>query len=309
MLPKLVIDGPLAHYVPALDSHFDPTAWTARTRYTIQGRQCVRQHNISALAAALVNGHIIGLSGPPGAGKTTAIEYLAARCGWPLIKVQCHKDLDTDTFVGSWRFENGQTVFEYGPLAIAMQIGAILLLDEFCRAPAECLNTLQSVCEQAATRPLTIATHGGEVIVPHTNFRIVVADQTNGYGDDSGLHPDVRVQDAALLSRLNVRFHVEYPDPAAEVAILIAKTGLAPKQAEKLVQLATATREGQRRDEVAYAITMRHLLSCGEAARYVPLPEAFALTILAALPPGDADYVAALAQRIFGDDFVCLENI
>ncbi|MDO6928722.1 AAA family ATPase, partial [Acinetobacter baumannii] len=86
--------------------------------------------------------------------------------------------------------------FMYGPLAVAMREGHLLLINEVDLAdPAE-LAGLNDVLEG---RPLVIAQNGGEIIKPHPMCRVVVTVNSTGSGDASGLYKGVMMQNLAAM--------------------------------------------------------------------------------------------------------------
>ncbi|MFP3786240.1 AAA family ATPase, partial [Burkholderia sp. SIMBA_024] len=120
--------------------------------------------------------------------------------GW--MRFNGNRDVTQMDFIGQWVARNGSTVFEHGPLPLAMKEGRVLILDEFDHMPAECSSIMHSVMEPGGK--LVISTNGGEVITPHPNFRIVATANTIGHGDEHGQHPAAQVQDAAMRSRFDL---------------------------------------------------------------------------------------------------------
>ena len=119
--------------------------------------------------------------GPTGCGKTSCIKQLAARLNYPVFEVTGHGRLEFADLVGHLTVKDGNMVFEYGPLALAMRCGALLLINEIDLASPEIAAGLNSVLDGS---PLCIAENGGELIVPHSMFRLVATANTNGAGDD-----------------------------------------------------------------------------------------------------------------------------
>ena len=123
--------------------------------------------------------------GPTGCGKTSCIKQLAARLNYPVFEVTGHGRLEFADLVGHLTVKDGNMAFEYGPLALAMRYGAILLLNEIDLTSPEIAAGLNSVLDGS---PLCIAENGGEIIQPHPMFRFVATANTNGAGDDTGLY-------------------------------------------------------------------------------------------------------------------------
>ena len=101
--------------------------------------------------------------GPTGCGKTTCIKQLAARLNYPVFEVTGHGRLEFADLVGHLTVKNSNMTFEYGPLALAMRYGALLLLNEIDLTSPEIAAGLNSVLDGS---PLCLAENGGELIVP-----------------------------------------------------------------------------------------------------------------------------------------------
>lgn len=150
--------------------------------------------------------------GPTGCGKTTCIKQLAARLNYPVFEVTGHGRLEFADLVGHLTVKNGTMTFEYGPLALAMRYGAIILLNEIDLTSPEIAAGLNSVLDGS---PLCIAENGGELIEPHPMFRLVATANTNGGGDDTGLYQGTQRQNLAWLDRFTI-CEVGYPSADVE---------------------------------------------------------------------------------------------
>lgn len=154
--------------------------------------------------------------GPTGCGKTTCIKQLAARLNYPVFEVTGHGRLEFADLVGHLTVKNGSMTFEYGPLALAMRYGAIILLNEIDLTSPEIAAGLNSVLDGS---PLCIAENGGELIAPHPMFRLVATANTNGGGDDTGLYQGTQRQNLAWLDRFII-CEVGYPSAEVEKSLL-----------------------------------------------------------------------------------------
>ena len=139
--------------------------------------------------------------GPTGCGKTSCIKQLAARLNYPVFEVTGHGRLEFVDLVGHQTVKDGNITFEYGPLALAMRYGAILLLNEIDLTSPEIAAGLNSVLDGS---PLCIAENGGEIIQPHPMFRFVATANTNGAGDGTGLYQGTQRQNLAWLDRFTI---------------------------------------------------------------------------------------------------------
>ena len=163
--------------------------------------------------------------GPTGCGKTTCIKQLAARLNYPVFEVTGHGRLEFADLVGHLTVKNSNMTFEYGPLALAMRYGAIILLNEIDLTSPEISAGLNSVLDGS---PLCIAEKGGELIVPHPMFRLVATANTNGGGDDTGLYQGTQRQNLAWLDRFTI-CEVGYPSADVEKSLLARRFPSLPK--------------------------------------------------------------------------------
>jgi len=157
--------------------------------------------------------------GPTGCGKTSCIKQLAARLNYPVFEVTGHGRLEFADLVGHLTVKDGNMAFEYGPLALAMRYGAIILLNEIDLTSPEIAAGLNSVLDGS---PLCIAENGGEIIQPHPMFRFVATANTNGAGDDTGLYQGTQRQNLAWLDRFTI-CEVGYPDVTVEKKLLFQR--------------------------------------------------------------------------------------
>lgn len=136
--------------------------------------------------------------GPSGCGKTSCIKQLAARLNYPVFEVTGHGRLEFADLIGHLTVRDGNMVFEYGPLALAMRYGGIFLANEIDITPPEVVAGLHGILDGS---PLCIAENGGELIAPHPMFRFTATANTNGGGDESGLYQGTQRQNLAFSDR------------------------------------------------------------------------------------------------------------
>lgn len=178
--------------------------------------------------------------GPTGCGKTSCIKQLAARLNYPVFEVTGHGRLEFADLAGHLAVKDGSMVYEYGPLALAMRYGGILLLNEIDLTSPEVAAGLNTVLDGS---PLCIAENGGELIVPHPMFRFVATANTNGGGDDTGLYQGAQRQNLAWLDRF-VMCEIGYPSPDVEKALLAQRFPVLPEDlSNKLVDFASEVRK------------------------------------------------------------------
>jgi cobaltochelatase CobS len=205
------------------------------------------------------------LWGYHGTGKTTVLEQVAACVRRPFMRVQHTVGTEESHIIGQYVVQDGATVFQYGPLAIAMIEGYIYCADEYDRAIAPVTSVYQPVLEG---KPLYIKEAPPEMrlVKPHPNFRFVATGNTNGSGDETGLYQGTQMQDAANYSRFGVTVEVGYMDPKVEVMVVSGQAQIDKKDAEKIVSFANDFREAFKGGKVASTISPRELINAGRYA-------------------------------------------
>lgn len=98
------------------------------------------------------------LKGPTGCGKSQFVEFMAQKLNRPLIKVACNEDTNAADLMGRFLIQNGETVWQDGPVSRAIKTNSILYLDEFAEAREDVV---------VALHPLT--DHRREIYIDKTN--------------------------------------------------------------------------------------------------------------------------------------------
>jgi len=155
------------------------------------------------------------LFGLSGCGKTFPIEQACAETRRELVRAPITVETDEDSLIGHYILENGQTLFQYGPVVIAMLRGAVLLLDEVDKASSK-IMCIQPVLEG---KPLLIK-KTNELIFPAPGFNICSTANTKGQGDETGKFITSNHLDEAFLERFAVLYEADFPEPAIEREIL-----------------------------------------------------------------------------------------
>lgn len=257
------------------------------------------------LAIGIQDNIPVYLHGPTGCGKSTGALELAAALNQPCIRFQGTQQAKESAIIGKTDLvvddESGEQVTRWtdGLLPRCMRNGWWILVDEFTALPPGILFAFQAVLEG---NQLTLPT--GEVVRPQEHFRIIATDNTNGRGDDSGLYAGTHVMNEATMDRFGIVIAYQYPEPEHEAKILVAKCGVAPKVAEKMVAVAAKVREAFANETCFCTFSLRRLIAwaglttrLGGDARKASRP-----AVLNKLGKEDADFVNSIIQRYFGGD-------
>jgi MoxR-like ATPase len=157
----------------------------------------------------------IFITGPSGNGKTKSVEQACAAAKREYIPVSITIETDEDDLIGGYRLKDGNTVFELGPVVVAMLRGAVLLLDEIDKASAK-IMCLQNVVDG---KPLLIKKLG-IMIYPAPGFTIFATANTKGRGSEDGKFITSVLLDEAFLERFWFTIEQQYPDQPTEKNIM-----------------------------------------------------------------------------------------
>lgn len=205
--------------------------------------------------------YITGLSGN---GKTMMIEQVCAQEKREMVRVNITIETDEDDLIGGFRLVDGRTVWQNGPVIVAMERGAVLLLDEVDLGSNK-MMCLQPVLEG---KPIYLKKIN-KVITPQAGFNIIATANTKGKGSDDGRFIGTNVMNEAFLERFSITMEQEYPAAKVEQKILnnvLGTSGIAdPAFTEKLVQWADVIRKSFYEGAVSEIISTRRLVHICEA--------------------------------------------
>ena len=139
--------------------------------------------------------------GPSGTGKTTKILCLAGALGLPSMKMVGSRSIDESSLFGKYVLRNGETIFEYGPLALMMKYGGMFIFDEINMVDSDILSSLNDVLDSTKQKILD----NGEIIRAHKNFRF--AESMNiGYAgtNEMNISHKSRIQNKIKISKLSI---------------------------------------------------------------------------------------------------------
>ncbi|WP_354734611.1 MoxR family ATPase [Acinetobacter nosocomialis] len=238
--------------------------------------------------------------GHKGAGKSELAEQIAARTGRPFVRIQHTSNTEEAHIVGMWTVKNGETVFEFGPLALAMKNGWMYLADEYDFAQPSVLSVYQAVLEG---KPLMIkeADKENRLIKPHPNFRFIATGNTNGSGDETGLYQGTNLQNSANYDRFGSVIYKSYMKKSDESLIIQKRVGLCEEDADKLVDFANLVRDQYAASKISDTISPRSLINAAMIGlRRNDFKHGLKLAFSNKLSKVDKQVAEDLAQRVFG---------
>lgn len=158
------------------------------------------------------------LVGHTGTGKTSSILQIAARTNNPVKRVNLNDQITISDLVGFHSAENGNVVFKYGVIPTAMKYGFWLFLDEIDCSDPGILAILNPILEG---NPLELKENGGELILPHQNFRVFASANTMGCMQDFRyLYMGTKLMNEAFIDRFRV-YYIDYMNIHQETSLLI----------------------------------------------------------------------------------------
>lgn len=193
--------------------------------------------------------------GPSGSGKTEAARDLAKLSELPFFKVDASAMVDPEAWFGTREVvvEDGapKTIYVKSAFVEALEQPCVLLIDEINRVADAVRNILIPLFDDSrqVTNPLT-----GQIVKRHPLCFVIMT------GNVGIAFTGTYAIDPALLTRaLTTNFAYLANDD--EIAVVVARTGLARSQAQVLVRFAGDTRQKAATDEDFLPVSTREVLS------------------------------------------------
>ena len=200
----------------------------------------------------------IFVTGLSGNGKTLNVQEACAELNRECVRVNVTIETDEDDLIGGFRLVDGETKFNLGPVAIAMERGAVLLLDEVDLASNK-IMCLQPVLEGNGIYIKKI----NRYIKPAKGFTVIATANTKGRGSDDGKFIGTNILNEAFLERFPITMEQPYPSLSVEKKIVLGsmtKYGKVDEEfADKLVTWAEVIRKTYFEGAVDELISTRRL--------------------------------------------------
>ena len=209
----------------------------------------------------------IFITGLSGNGKTMNVSQACAQAKRECIRVNITIETEEDDLLGGYRLQEGQTVWQNGPVIEAMERGAILLLDEIDLASNK-IMCLQPILEGNGVFLKKI----NKFVKPAPGFNVIATANTKGQGSEDGKFIGTNILNEAFLERFPITVEQSYPTNKIESKILLnvmSEKGLTKnadiKFAENLVTWADIIRKTFYEGGVDEIISTRRLVHIVEA--------------------------------------------
>ena len=209
----------------------------------------------------------IFVTGLSGNGKTMNVSQACAQAKRECIRVNITIETDEDDLLGGYRLQDGQTVWQNGPVIEAMERGAILLLDEIDLASNK-IMCLQPILEGNGVFLKKI----NKFVKPAPGFNVIATANTKGQGSEDGKFIGTNILNEAFLERFPITVEQSYPTNKIESKILtnvMSEKGLTKKDdtkfADNLITWADIIRKTFYEGGVDEIISTRRLVHIVEA--------------------------------------------
>jgi len=203
-------------------------------------------------------------TGESGTGKTYMTEQACAKLKREFIRVNITVETDEDDLLGHYALIDGNTVWQDGPVVIAMERGAVLLLDEIDLASNKVM-CLQPILEGKGVYLKKV----NRMVTPAAGFTVVATANTKGKGSEDGRFVFTNILNEAFLERFPITMEVGYPSAQTEKKIVnkvLDSLGVPDSDfAEKLVNWANIIRKTYVEGAIDELITTRRLVHISNA--------------------------------------------
>jgi len=214
--------------------------------------------------AYIAAGFPVHFRGVSGTGKTTLAMHVASRIGRPVVMIHGDEEFSTSDLVGGeYGYRMRKVIDNFihsvlkteedmtkkwvdNRLTVACRYGFTVIYDEFTRSRPEANNILLSVLQEKMLDLPAARGDGDNYLQVSPEFTAIFTSNPEEY---AGVY---RTQDA-LRDRM-VTLDLDHFDEETEVAITAAKSGLARRDAQKIVRVVRALRES---GTCEYAPTVR----------------------------------------------------
>ena len=248
------------------------------------------------------------VQGMHGTGKSTHVEQVAARLGWPLLRINLDGHLTRMDLVGRDAIvvNDGHTTTQFveGLLPWALQRPVAVLFDEYDAGRPDVMFVIQRLLERNGKFTLL---DENRVITPHPKFRIFATANTVGLGDGTGMYRGTQVLNQAQVDRWNIVARLDYLDPDMEERVVsgqvegFAERPNAETEMKQMVALAGLIRDGFAAGDLSTVMSPRTIISWAEnLITFGDTRTAFRLSFENKCDPAELAILHEYYQRVYG---------
>lgn len=238
--------------------------------------------------------------GHTGCGKTSGIEYFAAKTGRPFHRQECDQFTDDQKLFGSLELSDGVTYFNKSDLTRSLAYPAVLCIDEMNALPSATQMALNPLLDRRQVR-VTSYNDDSETIDAHPEWMVCATSNTNGSSDDLDLYNSANTQDQAMINRLDLFVNTPYPSQEVEATII---SMLAPDMEEgevkKLAKFSCLCHKAYEKRELSTAFSVRNLKAITELLKMnFTMREAIKINYTNRVSKSDIAYVNTQVNAIW----------
>ena len=228
------------------------------------------------------------LKGPTGCGKTRFLEHMAFKLKRPLVTVASHEDLTAADLVGRYLLQGEETVWQDGPLSLAVKHGAICYLDEVVEARKDTTVVIHPLTDDRRILPQE---KRGLLLEAHPEFMLVISYNPGYQSVMKDLKQSTRQRFLAI--------EFNYPSPEQECDIITRETGVDKETAKRLVQLGEMVRN-LRQHGLEEGISTRLLVYTAFLITDGLMPRTACKTAVTHAMSDDSEMQTAIAEIVAG---------
>jgi hypothetical protein len=250
---------------PYVMAPWNDSDWPEEDRKYIPSKEKVKERIVnwavdSKIAEALSMNAKPIITSPPGAGKTSGVEWWCAVMRWPFVRFNMNGSIEPDAILGKMLVNKEGTYWQDGLYPVALTRGYVIVEDEWTKAPSFINMATQWLREEGGCLRL-YDKPTDQVVVPHERARMVYTDNTLGLGDGMDKFSASNIQDTSTINRHGYFIHADYLPEDDEVRLLKVwfGDGITEKFSRKLVKLGNLIRKGYAVGEITLAWSPRTL--------------------------------------------------
>jgi nitric oxide reductase NorQ protein len=213
---------------------------------------------------------------------------MAWKLSRPLVTIACHEDLTASDLVGRYLLKDNETVWQDGPLSLAVKHGAICYLDEAVEARKDTTVVIHPLTDNRRILPQE---KRGLLLESHPDFLIVMSYNPGYQSVMKDLKHSTRQRFLAI--------DFTYPPSKEEQAIIVEEGQVDENTAERLVKLGEMVRN-LRQHGLEEGISTRLLVYAGRLISDGVAPRAACEAAVTRAMTDDLEIQEAITEIIAG---------